>query len=339
MTQTILQLQEAQQRNAQAGGDFLGAIIGWKIAPDIRISHPELEALALDCNVPPELLPNPCSTARAFRSAVTEVRKDAKSFNILLRYITGSKAKEPEFMTVGLVAETASEVNLDLNYAQLATVKYCQGSINSTVNDKAIANQDYNDVIEETVTDLLEEINKQYQHFQEHTSADIRGMLIKFAKRWAVRLNPSGGAYFVPEPYKEILQGLKDFVLKIAQLCGSDGKNIIYSFEMFDSPQNQSDLGKIATEGLEQEIQELIKDLDNFVEKSNPEHNSFNKGLDLRQQKLSELKARVRSFTCVLQLNQEAISTRLHQIENQISLNSAYWQQLSKVKTSSTVSS
>lgn len=46
MTQTILQLQEAQHQNAQAGGDFLGAIIGWKIAPDIRISHPELEAIA-----------------------------------------------------------------------------------------------------------------------------------------------------------------------------------------------------------------------------------------------------------------------------------------------------
>jgi ElaB/YqjD/DUF883 family membrane-anchored ribosome-binding protein len=302
MTQaTLAQLTSAQARNKSAGGAFIGCIIGWRVSTNIRISHASLEAIADNCGVPSRLLPVAVKPAKAFRKAVEKTRSIAKDSGLMLRYIGKTPLDEDESIIVGLVKETPDIAAQNLHYNVKGIINYEAGDLTENISV--------------TYPEIATELREKFEFFQEHTSDDIRKILLAFTSKWTVRLTPSGGSYFVPATNNKILNSIRAFVGEVGQ--HTDSK--VFSFEMYDSPQNQTDLGEAATSNLESEIQELAADLEDFLESATHDSTKFDKGLANRQAQVMELQSRVHAFASVLDFQASVLYSKLNKIEKSIS--------------------
>jgi hypothetical protein len=191
---SLAQLQATQKRNCEAGGDFLGCVIGWKVNSTIRLDSATLSKIANDCNLPLHLVPKPIKPATAFRKAVEKTKKLAKKQGLLLRYIGDLNDEDDQSIYVGLVEETADLSQQTLDYDYVGLIHYEQGDFQSKITGH---------------DDILLELRTHFNHYQEHTSDDIYKVLTNFARRYTIRLTPYGGSYFVPALYKEILESVR----------------------------------------------------------------------------------------------------------------------------------
>ena len=307
---TLTELTSVQARNKANGGIFIGCIIGWRVSTEIRISHASLEAIADNCGVPSRLLPVAVKPAKAFRKAIDKTRSRAKDSGLLLRYIGRTTIGDDESIIVGLVEETADLQAQNLEYALKGVIRYEAG--------------DFSENISVAYPDIATELGDWFEFFQEHTSDDIRKILIAFTKECAVRLTPSGGSYFVPATKNEILKSIRAFVEEV----GQHTQCRVFSFEMYDSPQNQSDLSEAATSNLESEIQELAADLENFIGIAKQDSVKFDNGLAQRLARREELQSRVHAFASVLNFHSEFLYSKLRQIEKSINCEQTHRHQI-----------
>ncbi|HEY9693700.1 MAG TPA: DUF6744 family protein [Oculatellaceae cyanobacterium] len=303
MTSTSLRkLADAQVRNKAAGGDFLGCIIGWQISTDIRITHTDLKTTAINCQIPEKFIPAAVKPTKAFKKAIKKLQASAKEQELLLRYIGKKCLDDDKEITVGVVEETADISQSTLNYNQLGIIKYSGGIIEAVIPKHQ---------------NLIDELEKLFDFYQEHTSDDIRKMLLIFTLECATRLTPGGGSYFVPSMYTTLLNSLRNFITQIAQKSPNFASKI-FILETYDSPQNQTDLAEIATSNLESEILELATDLDNFLAEAKTTGSKFKNGLTLRMTQAQELRSRVQAFANVLNFQSTLLENRLAEVEDAI---------------------
>ncbi len=294
------QLTDAQERNKAAGGAFIGCIIGWKISNNARIKRDTLLQAANSYGVPSSYLPKEVKPAKAFRKAIEKTRGSAKDNGLLLRYIGSSPSDEDQKIVVGLVEETADLKTENLEYAQKGVINYCAGNITENISSN--------------YPEIAEELFDYFEFFSEHTADDIRRILIAFTSKCAARLTPSGGSYFVPSTNNSILNSVDKFFNELCQ--NTDSK--IFTFEIYDSPQNQSDLSTVAQDNLESEIQELANDLSSFLAEAKRASSKFEAGLNHRAEQATELKNRVHAFGSVLKFQSNLLYDKLNQIEQAI---------------------
>ena len=158
-----------------------------------------------------------------------------------------------------------------------------------------------------------------FEFFKEHTADDIRKILSSFTSKCAARLTPAGGSYFVPVTNNSILNSVDKFFNEVCQKTDSK----IFIFEIYDSPQNQSDLSVVATNNLEGEIQELANDLESFLTEAKRASSKFEIGLAHRAEQAMELRNRVHAFGLVLKFQSNILYDKLAKIEESITTKQA----------------
>jgi len=294
------ELTQVQQRNASNGGTFLGSIIGWKVSNSVDLDFKTFINLANLNGVESNLLPLKTRPINAFKKAIAQAQKKAKQEGFLLRYIT----KEEPLM-VGIVWETADGINEKLDYEYLGLISYEKGIISGKVK---LPNSQ---LTQDKLDELLLLVEDEYFKQQKCTSSDLYELLRNFALRYSIRLTPYGGSYFVPATYQQQLKAVNQFIAD----CDLGKESKIFTFEMFDSPQNQSDLGEVTSSHLEDEIAELNLDLEKFLETANPDGKRFEKGLDIRQEALLALKSRVGIFGNILNFQSKLLYDKLDKIQ------------------------
>lgn len=273
-------------------GEFLGSVIGWVIPDDEQniISHDDLVSAANKFSVPNFLLPSEVTEKKAFTKAVQESKKSIdKSFN--LDYIVKPTDSDSRFV-LGVVKKSIDE-NEDLNYTQKAKLTY---DIESDIWQ--CDNQEY--------VSVLEELKRQYLYFQSHTADDIRVIFRSFVKKYAIRLNPQGQAYFVAKQNQSLLNSVQNLIEALSP------QNVVVHLPLFSTPEAQSSLNKAAVTNLEQEINELEEEIKNFmVDIQNKTNKRLESGIKLREKRMSEIKNRIEIFSSVLTFQQRMLFEKL----------------------------
>jgi len=280
-------------RNAlPTAGEFLGSVIGWVIPDDEQnvISHDDLIASANKYSVPNFLLPSEINEKKAFTKAVPATKKSiGKDFN--LDYIVKPTDNDSRFV-LGVVKKEVDE-NEDLNYTQQAKLTF---EIDSDIWQ--CDNQEY--------VGVLEELKKQYLYFQSHTADDIRSIFRAFVKKYAIRLNPQGNAYFVAKQHQGMLNNVQNLIEALSH------QNVVVHLPLFSTPEAQSTLNKAAITNLEDEINELENEIKNFMSDSqNRTIKRLESGTKLREKRVDEIKTRIEVFASVLTFHQKMLFEKL----------------------------
>ena len=280
-------------RNAlPTAGEFLGSVIGW-IVPDNDenvITHDDLVASANKFSVPNFLLPSEINEKKAFTKAVIASKKSVnKNFN--LDYIIKPTDNDSRFV-LGVVKKSIDE-NENLEYDQKAKLTF---EIDSDIWQ--CDNQEY--------ISVLEELKRQYLYYQSHTADDIRVIFRSFVKKYAIRLNPQGNAYFVAKQHQSLLNNVQNLIEALSP------QNVVVHLPLFSTPESQNSLNKAAVTNLEQEINDLETEIINFMNDSkNRTNNRLESGIKLREKRMNEIKNRIEIFSSVLTFQQRMLFEKL----------------------------
>lgn len=300
----INDLKTAQEQLKQLGGNLLGSIISWKVNPNICISWKLFQQLLQLNSIPEQLHPSKKSYPSAFKKAIAKCRKLLPE-GFLLRYIR----TEEENITVGVVSEKIDSAQELLEYNCAATIKL----ENEIISDKLI---DSGNLAEADFNLFMSEFGAEVDKQLETTAEDIRVVLRKFTTKFCVRINPHGGGYFCPSFYQDLLNSIKQFTND----ADPEKASLIYCFELFNSPQNQNDMGIVVQESLEDEIKSLKEEIKAFLEEE-VSGKRLQNGLEIREKKIKELSARVGVFKNILEFKGSDLESTLEELKSSLCLN------------------
>ena len=312
----INELKQTQDNLKQQGGNLLGSIISWKVTSELHISWKLFQQLIQINQIPSGLHPNKKAYHSAFKKAVSKCRKVLNGY--LLRYIKSNNQE----IVLGIVSEKADVYQEVLEYNCAAIVKL----ENDIISEKLI---DSTTLPEEDFNIFLIELKQEIERQIEATSEDIRLLLRRFTTKFCVRINPNGGGYFCPSQYQDLLNSIKQLVKD----CDAEKVSQVYSFELYNSPQNQNDMGIIVQQSLEEEIKSLAEEINHFKTEA-VKAKTYDQGLELRNKKVKELETRVNIFKEILDFKASELELSISQLQSSLTLENPLLKDIEELENS-----
>lgn len=298
--QNISDLKQVQNNNKLNNGNFIGSILSWKIEPNTLVDSYLLIANFAKYQIPGYLEPKQIKPLSVFRKAVYKANQVIKKDGLMLREI--KQDKDNQGLLIGLVQEEKKVDEQRLKYDNLGTIHYENQVINSNLDP---------------LHSVLLEVKKWFDFYNNFTNEDVSKMLVQFANREGIRIQPRGGSYFLPATNQDLINRLKDFVSVLHP------NNKISTFDIYGTGESQSDLIEIVELNLEKEINELLTDSAVFLNTANPAHKKYENGLKARRLEAKLLEKKLSGMQSVLSLKTDSISNVLNQLKQTLSLNAS----------------
>ena len=266
-----------------AGGEHLGDVIWWTLA-DARIPRDALIEVWTGSGLPVELLPEPPSTEKAFKSAVKEAQVGQ-----LDRLIRLGKESPDEIVFAVVREQRLGDGSLE--YHQEARIRLDR----------------QRDVLEtDALThDVVLAIRTRFDDLRTtHVADDVRRSVVRaLASFAAVTLRPGGGVYWTPSPFAGQVRLLQEAVHKI----GNSNMSVL---PVHRSPESVQTLGDVARASLEEELASLRGEIEAFLA-APPERAST---LVRRFDAFEALRSRARLYRDVLSVQVQNLDQNLDQL-------------------------
>lgn len=275
------------KHHTNRGGEPLGDLLWWELV-NATVPRRLLQNYWVQAALPTELLPEPPSAEKAFKTAARETQVGHPDH--LLRM-----AKDDEHEVVyGLVVEKRDGSG-GLEYQQEARITLHR--TNDAVTSDAPTN---------------EMVRRFFQRFEDlrdvHTTDDIRRSITKTLDSFAaVTLRANGGVYWVPAPYAEGLRRLQTVVEKL-------GQSKLHLVPITRSKEGQAALAQAARASIEDELNALQAEVQEFVA-TPPERAST---LVRRLDTYDDLRRRAGLYQTVLAAQVTGLTEALVRMEQQV---------------------
>ncbi len=254
------------------GGQHLGDIVYWTLA-EARIDRSTLENIWSSAQLAPELLPDPPTAEKAFKTAAREAALGQPD-----RLVRATKEDESDIV-FAVVRETKHEDG-SVTYQQETRV-ILDRQAESVSSD--IAGHDLGGVISTRFGELR----------STHTPDDIRRAMMKALDSCAaVTLRDHGGVYWVPAPHAETVRRLQGAIEQI-------GSSRVYLLPVHASDDANRTLGDAAKLAIEEELQALKAEVEGFMASPPDRPSTLVRRLDA----FEGLQARANLYRDVLQVH------------------------------------
>jgi hypothetical protein len=269
------------------GGQPLGDLLWWELAA-ASVRRPDLIKLWVQGGLPAELLPEPPTAEKAFKTAARETQVGHP--DRLLRL-----AMENELEVVyGIVSEKRDGIG-GLEYQQEARITLSRQS------DIVHSDQPGDSMVQKLVA-RFEELKTM------HTTDDIRRTITKTLDSFAaVTLRQTGGVYWVPAPYAAALRKLQGVI----ELLGASRMHLV---PITATKEGQAALAQAAKASIEEELAALQIEMQQFLA-TPPERAST---LMRRLDHFADLRRRASLYQTVLQAQVVGLSENLTAMEGQV---------------------
>lgn len=195
------------QKQTSTNAKEIGSCLWWTLA-QCSVPRNQLEDAAKRCGIPDNYLPEKISFISAFKRGISDVKLKLEKTGILIRPVSND-AKET-FMAI--IKETIDSHNRVAGHNQIglaiANKEVEKIEIRPT---NFIASADHAALF--GVEDLIRDA---YLSAVDHNTDDVRRVITSFCKECAISLRESGGIYFVPLAYSNLLSAIKKFVLEVS---------------------------------------------------------------------------------------------------------------------------
>jgi hypothetical protein len=272
-----------------AGDEHLGDIIFWTLA-GARIERPALEQIWSASGLNAELLPEPPTIERSFKTAVKE--SQAGHPDLLLRL-----AREDEHQIAFGVVKEHRQGDGTLTYTQEAT------AILERAAGRVTADAAHHEVVAaiQSRFELLKST---------HTPDDVRRAVVRALHSFAaVTLRDGGGIYWVPQTVAEKVRRLQVAVEQI-------GSSRMYLVPVHRTTEAERALGQVATESIEAELASLKAEIEVFMA-TPPERAST---LIRRFDVFEELRSRANLYRSILSAEVQDLDAQLDQLSGAVEL-------------------
>src|SRR6266702_1639755 len=220
------------------GGQHLGDLIWWTLA-EAKIDRSTLENIWSNAQLAPELLPDPPTAEKAFKTAAREAALGQPD-----RLVRATKEDES-----------------DIVFAVVRETKHTDGSVTYQQETRVILDRQAETVSSDVAGhDLAGVISTRFGELRStHTPDDIRRAMMKALDACAaVTLRDHGGVYWVPAPYAETVRRLQGAIEKI-------GSSRVYLLPVHASADATRTLGDAAKLAIEDELAALKVEVEGFV--------------------------------------------------------------------------
>lgn len=270
------------------GGEPLGDLLWWELV-NATVTRPTLQNLWVQSALPSELLPEPPSPEKTFKTAAKEAQVGHPD-----RLLRLAKEDDQEIV-FGLVNEKRDGSG-GLTYDQEARITLHRG--NQYVTSDAPTNP---------------MVRRFFERFEDlrnvHTTDDIRRTITKTLDSFAaVTLRQNGGVYWVPASFADGLRRLQGVVEKL-------GQSRMHLVPITRSKEGQAALAQAAKASIEDELNALQTEVQEFLA-CPPERAST---LIRRLNTYQDLRSRANLYQTVLSAQVNGLSESLAQMEQQVS--------------------
>jgi hypothetical protein len=265
------------------GGEHLGDMVFWSLA-DARIDRIALESLWSQAGLSEDLLPDAPTAEKALKLAVREAH--VGNTDCLIRL-----AKEDADEIVFAIVHEQRTGDGDLDYRTEARI--------SLDRRREVFSSD------RPGHDLVTGVKSRFDLYRAtHHPDDVRRTIVKALHSFAaVTLREGGGVYWVPAPFAEKLRRLQSAVEQI-------GTSRVYLLPVHRSRDSEQTLGEIARGSVEQELDDLKREIAEFTS-TPPERAST---LTRRLEAFDGLRARARLYRDVLHVQVQDLDQQLGQL-------------------------
>jgi hypothetical protein len=265
-------LERIKKTLAARGGEHLGDIVYWTLA-EARIDRSTLEQIWAGARLAPELLPEPPTVEKAFKSAAREAALGQAD-----RLVRITKEEENEIV-----------------FAVVRETKHADGSVTYQQETRVILDRTVESVSSDLRGhDLAGVIAARFAELRStHTPDDVRRAMMKALDACAaVTLRDHGGVYFVPASYAETVRRLQSAIEKI-------GSSRVYLLPVNASPDAKRTLGDAAKLAVEDDLAALKAEVEGFLAQPPDRPSTLVRRLDAFQ----ALQARAALYRDVLQVH------------------------------------
>jgi len=278
---------ELIRHHTNHGGEPLGDLLWWELA-NATITRPTLQNLWAQAALPAELLPEPPSTEKTFKTAARETQVGHP--DRLLRL-----AKEDEHEIVFGIVSEQRDGSGGLDYHQEARITL------DRVNDRLVSDAPANDMVRQF-----------FQRFDDlrdvHTTDDVRRTITKTLDSFAaVTLRSGGGVYWAPAPHADALRRLQGVVEQL-------GQSKMHLVPITRTKEGQAALAQAAKASIEEELTALQTEMQQFLQ-TPPDRAST---LMRRLEHFGDLRRRASLYQTVLSAQVAGLSESLSEMEQQV---------------------
>lgn len=282
----------------------IGNTLWWDLSK-CSVSRVDLERYAKSHGLPTKYLPEQIKFIGAFKRAISDVKTSLdKSHNILLRKVNNDSSD----LSYAIVCEEVQNGAKKTKHTQIGLVIAHKDREKIEYQDSGIDSS--------SVDTVKYSLNSAYQDALYYNTNDIRSIITRFTGECGMSLRNSGGVYFVPQKYSDLLNAVSNFT----QDCSP-------SAVLYIKPEyiiNDSDLkayqmvsqSELASEivKLETQYQELQGELESLLR--NPAELGAKKQKQLVNQlvEYKGMKERIEVFSDTLNISSNDLMYRLKNI-------------------------
>lgn len=278
---------ELIKRHTNHGGEPLGDLLWWELA-NACITRPELQKLWVQSALPTELLPEPPSAEKTFKTAARETQ--VGHTDRLLRI-----AKDDDQEIVFGIVNEQRDGSGGLRYQQEARISLDRSSDSLSSDFPS--------------HDMVRQFFQRFEDLRDvHTADDVRRTITKTLDSFAaVTLRANGGVYWVPAPYADGLRLLQGVVEKL-------GQSKMHLVPITRSKEGQAALAQAAKASIEDELNALQAEVQEFL--ANPPDRAST--LMRRLTTYDDLRRRAGLYQTVLSAQVYGLGESLAQMERQV---------------------
>jgi methyl-accepting chemotaxis protein len=277
--------------------------IGWMLCWDlagINIAHKKLIDLARINGVDEKYLPSEHSPTSAFKSAKSGISAWLKKDRMLF----GNKPIQQDEYRLVYQLFTESEDRKIQQHEFLGQVEFRRKT--GAINLLSGATNPTTAIV------VVEKLKQEYQQCLNHGVEDFRSILTSWCDYNAIRLRSAGGFYFAPVATGAELQRIESLLQQISTASRLRKVRVLAEAE---------DLGfyqESAKEALQSEIDQISKDLDEFLSSVQTTAGK-SKGTANRLKQYRELRQKVEAITSQLGIASQPLITKLDQLTSVLS--------------------
>ncbi len=219
------------------GGDFIGRLL-WFSVSDMKVDRDTLEDLFSQAGIDHKYLPKGISPRDALRRATKEIEVKREPngqkgvyTNLLVREVTCDK----ERLVRQVVRETVDSDNTRLGYDVIASV-VLEGQDYPALNVQGMGIS-LHPKEQRLIDSVYDRFSDAIDYYNGKNVRDIVKKVLFDCNPVSVR--PSGGVYFVPEDYSNVVEGLKEFTNALGPYSTTGENTKMYSVPVIDTAEQR----------------------------------------------------------------------------------------------------
>ncbi|MBC7340933.1 MAG: hypothetical protein H5U02_00505 [Clostridia bacterium] len=287
---------------------FLGSLI-WYSVSDMRVNRERLEEAFAEAGIDPALLPKPICPRDAFRRAcyagevkgIPLVDREGR-INIMVREVRTDK----EAIIRQVVREVVDSRNIRLEYVPLARVELRGDKI----EDLPLVE---NPVLREAGAAAVKRIRDAFaveaECYNGQAIRELIGRILYTCRPVSVR--PSGGVYFVPAQYDDMLEKLKSLAKELSTAGGSVQ---MWTVPVVDAEEQRRMVKVSLEEQVKEEADRLLHEMDPYIR---GEAKVTEKVARRYAERVRELRAMVKEYQEMLETQAVTASSNLELVQMQ----------------------